>query len=123
MKLLADFLLVKEVISDDKIEGTSLSYKYDDTDRYMYVEVIDRSKMLEYEYCKQYKDMTLEQAHTICNSYYRTGNKLIISRVAKTPYKDGTYFISYKDIIAVMNIDEPEVEEYEYKENETILKG
>ena len=111
MKLLHDYLLVKEVIQDSKLEGTKLNLKYDDSDRFMLVEIVEVSKMLWAEYSKFYPALAEhpEELRLILNKY-RPGTQLVINRVAKTPYKDGLYFISFKDIIAIESYEEPKVE-------------
>lgn len=105
MRLLHDYILVKEVIADEKIEGTNLSVKYDDTERFMRVEVLQTSEFLTMEYLKYYgipKDGNeYDRQEKVIEEFYKPGNVLIINRVAKTPYKDGMYFISFKDVIAV----------------------
>lgn len=99
MKLLHDYILVSEVINHDKIAGTDLTIKYDDSERFMIVEIIKVSPMILEEYLKQYPDLQNESLELV-SSVYEVGNKLVINRVAKTPYKDGQYFISCKDVIA-----------------------
>lgn len=100
MKPIHDYLLVKELMFDDKIEGTNLSIKYDDSERFMYVEIVDVSKDIVPELSKYYPMLSAPDVRLMVSQVYVPGNKLIINRVAKTPYKDGTYFISFKDIIA-----------------------
>lgn len=101
MKLLHDYILVKEVIQNDTLEGTTLKTKYDDTERFMVVEIIEVSPCLPAEYAKYYPGLGHSDIRTIISNTYQIGNKLIINRVAKTPYKDGLYFISFKDVIAL----------------------
>lgn len=105
LKLMHDYLLVKEIIEDTKIEGTNLNIKYDDSERFMTVEVVDKSYLLAAEYKKYYNSVPSIEAHSIAN-LYKPGTQLIINRVAKTPYKDGLYFISFKDVIAITNYKE-----------------
>ena len=100
MKLLNDYILVKECIPDNNLEGTNLKVKYDDNDPFMEVEIIDFSKDLVLEYVKYYPGLSKQDATMLVNSYYSIGNHLIIRRISKTPYKDGLYFISFKDVIA-----------------------
>jgi hypothetical protein len=100
MKLLHDYLLVKEVIEDTKLEGTSLNIKYDDSERFMNVEIVETSCLLSAEYHKYYPDISLIEIRNLLR-LLRPGTRLVINRVAKTPYKDGLYFISFKDIIAI----------------------
>ena len=102
MQLLHDFLLVKEVVETGTLEGTSLTLKYDDTQRFMVVEIISISPMLLTCYKKEYQNIS-ESDMEMLKNVYKVGNKLVVSRVAKTPYKDGLLFISYKDVIAYLN--------------------
>ena len=113
MRVLHDYLLVKEVVANSKIEGTSLNVKYDDTERFMIVEVVESSDMLGLEYAKYYniKDMDFRTMRELVSRIGKPGTQLIINRVAKTPYKDGLYFISFKDIIAIENYEPPKKEE------------
>lgn len=108
MKLLHDNLLVKEVVKDATIKGTNLSYKYDDDDPFMEVEVIDVSRELVSEYCKCYPNVNLVEAGVNCTAYYAVGNHLLIRRINKVPYRDGLFFISFKDVIASLGIAEEE---------------
>lgn len=106
MRLLHDYLLVKEIISTDKIEGTSLNMKYDDTNRFMTVEIVDVSSELALEYSKYYPSLKINDAKMITDRLYKKGNILVITRVAKTPYKDGLFFISFKDVVALEQTSE-----------------
>lgn len=101
MKLLHDYILVEEYKVENKLGDTGLTIKYDDSERFMFVRVLDVSPMLKSCYLKDYPTLTPTEANTIVSTSYTKGNILIINRVAKTPYKDGQYFISYKDVIAV----------------------
>lgn len=101
MRIMHDYLLVKEVIEDQTIEGTKLKVKYDDTERFMRVEVIQESCELAPEYIKVYPTFNPMELRTHLKQCYSPGTQLIINRVAKTPYKDGLFFISFKDVIAV----------------------
>lgn len=101
MKVMHDYILVKEVIQDTNIEGTNLKVKYDDTERFMTVEVIQASEELGMEYIKYYPQLQPMELRTHIQRCYSPGTQLIINRVAKTPYKDGLFFISFKDVIAV----------------------
>lgn len=103
MNLLSDYILVKEVLPENNFEDTDLKFKYDDNDPFMEVEIKDISKDLVLEYTKYYPSLSRNDATMMVNSYYKIGNHLIIRRVSKTPYKDGLYFISFKDVIAVIN--------------------
>lgn len=100
MEPVQDYLLVEEVIKDNVIEGTNLKTKYDDTERFMYVKVIKTSRDIIPEVSKLLH-LTQNIRITDFIKPYQEGNILIINRVAKTPYKDGQYFISIKDVIAV----------------------
>ena len=106
MRLLHDYLLVKEIISTDKIEGTSLNMKYDDTNRFMTVEIVDVSSELALEYSKYYPSLKINDAKMITDRLYKKGNILVITRVAKTPYKDGLFSISFKDVVALEQTSE-----------------
>lgn len=99
MDLIYDYLLVREVIEESKIEGTSLTIKHDDSERFMIVEVMDHSFMLVDEYVKMYPTIEEETILNL-NKVFSVGSRLVINRVAKTPYKEGLYFISIKDVIA-----------------------
>lgn len=101
MKLIHDYLLVKEVIPNETLGNSGLKVKYDDSERFMTVEIIEMSPMLRDCYRKEYPSANDEQLMSLLDEVYQVGNHLIINRVAKTPYKDGTYFISYKDVIGV----------------------
>lgn len=107
MQVLHDYLLVKEVMEDSNIEGTNLKIKYDDTERFMVVEIVEASTTLDMEYTKYYPQISSQDANILVKTIYQKGTRLIINRVAKTPYKDGLYFISFKDIIAVEEIKHP----------------
>lgn len=101
-QLIYDYLLVKEVIPEDTIGDTGLKTKYDDSERFMYVEVVQASEMLADSILKEYPNMSETYVQEVLvDGCFRPGNILIINRVAKTPYKDGLYFISIKDVIGV----------------------
>lgn len=101
MEPVQDYLLVSEVIRDDKLEGSNLKIKYDDTERFMYVKVEKVSRDIVPEVAKLYNLPSHRVDIFDFTKPYQEGNILIINRVAKTPYKDGQYFISIKDVIAV----------------------
>lgn len=101
MRIMHDYLLVKEVIANQTIEGTRLKIKYDDTERFMTVEVVDMSCELALEYVKYYPNFKPMDLKLHLKQCYSPGTQLIINRVAKTPYKEGLFFISFKDVIAV----------------------
>jgi len=103
MQLLHDNLLVKEAMKDTTIGGTSLHYKYDDDDPFMEVEVIDVSVELSAEYAKYYSSMNNLDLKFVISNIYSVGSHLLIRRINKLPYKDGLFFISFKDVIAVLN--------------------
>ena len=113
MTLMHDFLLVKELEENSTIAGTNLKYKFDDSNTFMNVEIIDVSKELPMEYAKYYNlDLSLKKdIDRIINSFYKVGNKAIIRRISKVPYQDGLYFCSFKDIIAVLSDTGLKVEE------------
>ena len=113
MTLMHDFLLVKELEENSTIAGTNLKYKFDDSNTFMNVEIIDVSKELPMEYAKYYNlDLSLRRdIDRIINSFYKIGNKAIIRRISKVPYQDGLYFCSFKDIIAVLSDTGLKVEE------------
>lgn len=102
IKLLNDFLLVKECIPELTVEDSGLKFTYDDNSPFMEVEIMDVSQDLGLEYMKYYQCLSKVDAAMLVNSYYKVGRHLIIRRVSKTPYKDGLYFISFKDVIAVL---------------------
>lgn len=112
MKLIHDYLLVKEIIPKKTIGNTGLQFKYDDSDRFMTVEIVERSELLANEYYKYLcgpstpDASALKQLKILVDDFYSVGNKLLINRVAKTPFKDGLYFISFKDVICVLSDDE-----------------
>lgn len=104
-ELLHDFILIKEVTMDNKIEGTDLNIKYDDNEYYMFAEIVQVSKELPLEYAKYYPDLQNESMASIRNivdNLYRPGNKVVLQRIAKVPFKDGLYFASFKDVLAVI---------------------
>ena len=103
MKLVNDYILVKECISENTFEDSNLKFSYDDNSTFMEVEIIDVSRDMILEYIKYYQSLSKADATMLVNSYYKIGNHLIIRRVSKTPFKDGLYFISFKDVIAVCN--------------------
>lgn len=103
MRLLHDYILVKEYIPENELAGTGLKMKYDDTSTFMEVEIVDVSENLILDYMKYYQGLSKLDATCLVNSYYIIGKHLIIRRVSKTPYKDGLYFISFKDVIAVVD--------------------
>lgn len=113
MTLMHDFLLVKELEENSTIAGTNLKYKFDDSNTFMNVEIIDVSKELPMEYAKYYNlDLSLRRdIDRIINSFYKVGNKAIIRRISKVPYQDGLYFCSFKDIIAILSDTGLKVEE------------
>ena len=113
MTLMHDFLLVKELEENSTIAGTNLKYKFDDSNTFMNVEIIDVSKELPMEYAKYYNlDLSLKKdIDRIINSFYKIGNKAIIRRISKVPYQDGLYFCSFKDIIAILSDTGLKVEE------------
>ena len=120
MKLMHDFLLVKEIEENSVIEGTNLKRKFDDTDTFMNVEIIDVSEELPMEYAKFY-NIDAREAHNdimrIINTYYKKGNTAIIRRISKVPYENGLYFCSFKDIIAITSdVNLEVVEDLKFKQ-------
>lgn len=111
MQLLHDNLLVKEVMKDTTIGGTSLHYKYDDDDPFMEVEVIDVSVELGAEYAKYYSSMNELDLKFVKSNIYSVGSHLLIRRINKVPYRDGLFFISFKDVIAVLNEEDNKLNE------------
>lgn len=116
LKLMHDFILVKEVIMNNTIEGTNLNIKYDDSDRFMYAEIVAVSDELPLEYAKYYPLLQTESLSAIkylINTVYKPGTKVVLQRIAKVPFKDGLYFASFKDIIAIIpekdNNDEADI--------------
>ena len=101
-KLLYDHLLVEEVVPNDKVGDTGLTFKYDDTERFMYVKIIQASIELYLEINKMYPSLSRDACCEFVHDYFEPGQVLLINRVAKTPYKEGTYFISVKDVIGVV---------------------
>lgn len=115
--LKGDFILVKEVILDNKIEGTDLNIKYDDNEYYMTAEIVAVSEDLALEYSKYYpllQNETLGAVKTLL-SKIRPGTKVVLQRIAKVPYKDGLYFASFKDILAIVFSEEMQKEKTEEK--------
>ena len=114
MKLMHDFLLVKEIEENSVIEGTNLKRKFDDSDTFMNVEIVDISSELSMEYAKYY-NLDLVNAHNdikrLVNTFYKKGNTAIIRRISKVPYENGLYFCSFKDIIAITSDVDLKVEE------------
>ena len=100
--LLFDYLLVEEVVPNDKLGDTGITLKYDDTERFMYVKIIQASPELYLEINKMYPALSTAACNEFVNGYFEPGKVLLINRVAKTPYKEGTYFISIKDVIGVI---------------------
>ena len=104
--LLHDFILVKEVVMENKIEGTNLNVKYDDTEGYMFAEIVQVSRDLPLELVKYYPELQNEPSSSVKNiveKIYKPGNKVILQRIAKVPFKDGLYFASFKDVLAVID--------------------
>ena len=111
MNILGDYILVKECIPELTMNDSNLKFTYDDNSSFMEVEIVQASENLALEYTKFYPNLSKMDATVLVNSYYKEGNHLIIRRVSKTPFKDGLYFISFKDVIAV-------IDEYKLKEEE-----
>lgn len=117
--LKGDFILVKEVILEKKIEGTDLNMKYDDNEHFMVAEIVDISEDLPLEFAKYYPVLQTESYASLRNlvsSRLKPGTKVILQRIAKVPYKDGLYFASFKDILAIVKEDTWEAEEPKFKQ-------
>lgn len=115
MKVLHDFLLVKEIIKKETIEGTNLELNHDDMDSFMYVEIIETSRDLPLELTKYYPQLPLNEAILITNKIYKKGNHLLVNKLAKKPYRDGMYFISFKDVFGIDGMTDLTIEQ-EYKD-------
>lgn len=111
MQLLHDNLLVREVMKDTTIGGTGLRYKYDDDDPFMEVKVVDVSIELGAEYAKYYSTLGKQDLQVVRNTIYCVGSHLLIRRINKVPYKDGLFFISFKDVIAVLDEEDKNLNE------------
>ena len=125
-ELLHDFILVKEVVMENKIEGTNLNVKYDDTERYMFAEIVQVSRDLPLELMKYYPELQKESPSSVKNlieKIYKPGNKVILQRIAKVPFKDGLYFASFKDVLAVLKENGKEMVEDELKFRQMTLFG
>ena len=125
-ELLHDFILVKEVVMENKIEGTNLNVKYDDTERYMFAEIVQVSRNLPLELMKYYPELQKESPSSVKNlieKIYKPGNKVILQRIAKVPFKDGLYFASFKDVLAVLKENGKEMVEDELKFRQMTLFG
>lgn len=107
LTLRGDFILVKELNEDQKIEGTNLTMKYDDNSHFMLAEIVDVSDELALEYAKYYPAIkNIMDAKAVAKKF-KPGTKVVLQRIAKVPYKDGLYFASFKDILAFIDLDEP----------------
>lgn len=107
LTLRGDFILVKELNEDQKIEGTNLTMKYDDNSHFMLAEIVDISDELALEYAKYYPAIkNIMDAKAVAKKF-KPGTKVVLQRIAKVPYKDGLYFASFKDILAFIDLDEP----------------
>lgn len=102
--LKGDFILIKEIIPDVKIAGTNLTMKYDDNEHYMTAEIVAVSEDLPLEYSKYYPILQGETIGAIktLTAKIKPGAKVVLQRIAKVPYKDGLYFASFKDILAIV---------------------
>lgn len=115
LTLRGDFILIKEINLDDKIEGTNLNIKYDDNSHFMTAEIVEVSNELALEYAKYYPDIKNVMDAKMITNKFKPGTKVVLQRIAKVPYKDGLYFASFKDILAFIDLDEP-IKETEYKQ-------
>lgn len=117
LTLLHDFILVKEITDNGTIEGTNLNLKYDDSSHFMLAEIVEISQELHLEYIKQYPALQEEGSYNVkrfVNSLYKPGTRIVLQRIAKVPYKDGLYFASYKDVLAIVGKKElPEEPKYQ----------
>jgi hypothetical protein len=107
IQLRGDFILVKEVNLDDKIEGTNLTMKYDDNSHFMVAEIVAVSSELELEYAKYYPAIKNVMDARAVAAKYKPGTRVVLQRIAKVPYKDGLYFASFKDILAFLTAEKP----------------
>lgn len=106
LTLRGDFILVKELNEDQKIEGTNLTMKYDDNSHFMLAEIVDISNELALEYAKYYPAIkNIMDAKAVVKKF-KPGTKVVLQRIAKVPYKDGLYFASFKDILAFIDLDD-----------------
>ena len=98
--LRGDFLLIKEVNETGKIEGTNLNILHDDNSHFMLGEIVEVSQELNIEYLRYYclKDISYQDLQALL-AKFKPGRQVIIQRIAKVPYKDGLYFVSFKDIL------------------------
>lgn len=100
---LKDNILVKEIVKDSK--AGNLIVSQDESSAYMFVQVLDISKeSLE----SIAKDLDELEGYT-CDSLKDGDFIIVISRTAKLPFVQDKFFISYKDIRAI--IDKKEFEE------------
>ena len=108
--LRGDFLLIKEVTETGKIEGTNLNILHDDNSHFMIGEIVEVSQELNIEYLRYYglKDISYQDMQALL-AKFKPGKQVIIQRIAKVPYKDGLYFVSFKDILGFIT-EEPEKE-------------
>ena len=88
MILLGDYLRVKELVKDIKVDG--LLQKYDDSNPYMFAEIIEAEENV---------------TNKLATYGYLDELVLVFKRPAKIPFID-SYLVSFKDIIGVMEKDE-----------------
>ena len=88
MILQGDNILVRELQDDLKINGVVSIYDGDNP--YMFCEILNASDEAK-------SNLKLEDI---------TKSVLVIKRYAKEEYIGDTYFISYKDVRAILNIDD-----------------
>lgn len=115
LTLRGDFILVKEINEDQKIEGTNLTRKYDDNSHFMVAEIVATSDELPLEYAKYYTAIKNVMDAKAMTKKFKPGTKVVLQRIAKVPYKDGLYFASFKDILAFIDLDEP-IKETNFKQ-------
>lgn len=105
MYLNKDYILVSELKDDMIIDG--LLTKYDDTNPYMFVKILDYSEeafddLFNLTYI-DYDTNIIEQENKFRENI--EDYVLVLKRVAKIPYLNN-YIISFEDIISVMTLEE-----------------
>jgi len=88
MILLGDYIQVRELVKDITVDG--LLQKYDDSNPYMFAEVIEAA----------------EDVYNKLNKYANPRDLvLVFKRPAKIPFIE-SYIVSFKDIIGIMEKSE-----------------
>lgn len=103
IKPLQDNILVKEIVKDSR--AGNLIVSQDESSAYMFVKVLDISK----EALENITSGLNELEGYVLNNLISGDFLIIISRTAKLPFVQDMFFISYKDIRAI--IDKKEFEE------------